>query len=336
MKRMAKKHRRDLRALLDVLRAYTHGTKVPASPFSHEATGRMVSGLPWHDPILGYGLAEKRTDGVTTGELSLRFYVRHKIPRGRLKSGWRIPRQLQIGTRPGESFRLTTDVIEMKTIPSMQRTVSAGDSISHRQDGEGTLGLVVTDGAGQRYLLTCSHVAAPPWAASGDAEDSPADGQTGGGLQAGTLFGWSRLDAAGENRLDAALVKPIADTSLQLTNSPLRLGASPAWSDVTPEQFNAVQNRSVSCYSQSGEKPGTIDSLANDIPFLYGPNSYRFFDVGGYNVNCEDGDSGAAVVDAETRQVYGLHFAGQEAQQKGYFILGTFIRDAFKVSIAPD
>src|SRR5262249_50737272 len=124
----------DWRTLIGVLRCCAYRRKPsPQMRRNQAALLRAVADLPWDDLVLGYALAEKKTGGAPAGVLAVRFYVPRKVSRTRLKSAWRIPRELRIASGNGKAqySALQTDVTELSRIPEAQRTVRPGDSIGH-------------------------------------------------------------------------------------------------------------------------------------------------------------------------------------------------------------
>jgi hypothetical protein len=290
------------------------------------------SQLWWNGIVVGYGLAEERTDHRPTGRLATRFYVTRKLPKARLKSPYLIPRWLRIRTsRKGKYVDLPTDVVEMRRLPAAQRTVEAGDSMGHVIGVRGTFGLSVRDGSGQTYALTCAHVAAPDFVENlqDTAVESPADSDGVAGPNVmGTVFSWTALDPVGFNTADAALVKPAA--GITLSNDALGLAPSPRFSTLTASQFAGMKKSAAIVQTQRGAVSAVVDSIANDLLFDFGRDFYRFTDVASYVASVEPGDSGSAVVDAVSRDVLGMHFAGSRADRLGYCILASTIVRAFR------
>lgn len=321
-------------AAIRELRRFT----TPQSSASPNESKRSVvnldrfSGLWWDSVVLGYGLAEERTDHRPTGRLAARFYVTHKLPKSRLKSVFRIPQTLRVSTsRHGRHVDLPTDVVELRRLPAAQRTVEAGDSMGNVIGVRGTFGLSVRDKSGQEYALTCAHVAAPEFVEEpeGTAVESPADSDGVAGPNVmGTVFTWTALDPTGLNTADAALVKPAS--GITLSNSALGLASPARLSTVTASQFAGMKKRAAIVQTQRGAVSAVLDSIANDLLFDFGRDLYRFTEVASYVANVQPGDSGSAVVDAVSRDVLGIHFAGSRADQLGYCILASTIASAFR------
>src|SRR4026208_882802 len=97
--------------------------------------------LWWNETLIGYGIAEKRSGGRNTELLCVRFYVRRKLPKQKLKSIFRIPPSVDISHGNGEPIPVVSDVVEVRRCPAAQRSVFAGDSIGHYIGLNGTLGL---------------------------------------------------------------------------------------------------------------------------------------------------------------------------------------------------
>ena len=296
------------------------------------------SQLWWHDVVVGYGVAEQRTDRRPTGKLSVRFYVTRKLPKSRLKSRYRIPSSLRVKTAKGRYVDVPTDVVELRRLPAAQRLIRAGESMGHFIGIRGTFGLAVKDSAGQTYALTCAHVAAPHWLdPADDVVESPADADGAAGPNAmGTVFSWTPPDSSILNTVDAALVRPA--NGITLSNEPLRLSSPPRFSMLTPSQFAGMKTRAAIVQTQRGAVSAVIDAIANDLPFDFGGRFFRFTDIVSYVASVENGDSGSAVVDAMSRDVLGLHFAGNRTDRLGYCIPASTILRAFEdleLTIAP-
>ena len=296
------------------------------------------SQLWWHDVVMGYGLAEERTDRRPTGRLSVRFYVNRKLPKSRLKSPHCIPSSLRVATARGRYADIPTDVVELPRLPAAQRTVNAGDSMGHVIGTFGTFGLAVRDAAGQVYALTCAHVVAPHFLnATGAAVESPADNSGDAGPNVmGKVFRFTGFVEAALNTADAALVKPASHVTL--SNASLGLSSPPRFSMLTPAQFAGMKNRTAIVQSHRGAVAAVIDSVANDLPFDFSGRFFRFTEVVSYIASVEPGDSGSAVVDAMSRDVLGLHFAGSRADRLGFCIPASTIVRAFSelgLTVAP-
>jgi len=285
--------------------------------------------LWWHDVVLGYGLAEKIADRRETGHLSVRLYVNRKLPKSKLKTAFRIPKTLLLRGLTDEAVTIKTDVVELNRIPVIHRTIYAGESMGHYIGMNGTFGLAVVDSAGRQYALTCAHVAAPYWLSpKGDPVESPADtdGKAGDNVM-GTLADWSVLDTSSINTADAALVQP--KDGVVLSNAHLQLGLVPRFANLTLSNFVAMKSRAVKIQSQRGTLDGVIDSVHNDLPFDFSGRYFRFGDIISYGAGVESGDSGSAVLDATSRDVLGLHFAGERAARIGYCIPARTILRTF-------
>src|SRR5437879_1694569 len=207
--------------VLPLLRACAGGPSPAKSLMDRHAKAlKALGGLLWNDSVLGYGIAEKRTGGIPSGQFSVRFYVRNKVAKSRLRSLWRIPPILQLSHKKSgmPPWKILTDVVSMPEIPRLQRLLSPGQSIGHFSGSEGAIGVVV-DGADGRFVLTCAHVAAPPIATAGDSIESPADNDKKPGPNTmGQLHAWFALDSANDNEIDAALIRPDPSPGIQLTN----------------------------------------------------------------------------------------------------------------------
>jgi hypothetical protein len=283
--------------------------------------------LWWNDVILGYALAEKESAGRPVNEVALRFFVTKKFPRTKLSLAERIPEYVQLENKDGECMKLVTDVVEIGRAPSLQRDVSSGEALGHFLGTNGTLGVNVEFGAGTA-ALTCAHVVAPVMAhALGDAVESPPDGDRKAGPNVmGRLVAAAPLSLTSANTVDAALVTP--GTGVTLTNQRLGLGPSPAFMNLTLAQFAQMRQRVIRVESQRGSLAGQLDSVHGSMKFDFGNRRLTFTNIFSYRLvsKTAGGDSGSAVVDATTRGILGLHFAGLE--QMGFGIPAQSILQA--------
>ncbi len=314
-----------------------HRFTAPLAERSYRRPARRVTNLErfaqlwWDSVVAGYGLAEQQTDHRPTGRLAARFYVMHKLPKSRLKSRYMIPASLRIATgRHGRFVDVPTDVVALPRLPAAQRVIDAGDSMGHFIGVRGTFGLAVKDSANHIYALTCAHVVAPDFIADplDDSVESPADDDHAAGPNVmGTVFKWTQLARVGLNTADAALVKPASGVTL--SNDALGLSAPPRFSALTAAQFAAFKKRAAIVQTHRGAVSAVIDSIANNLLFDFGGRFFRFTDVASYVASVEPGDSGSAVVDATSRDVIGLHFAGNRSDRLGYCIVASTIVRAF-------
>jgi len=259
----------------------------------------------------------------------LRVYVRRKVAKSRLAAGSGIPAKIEI-RRGGAQFTFVTDVVELRNDPEAHRVTGAMAAIgSFTGMTDGTLGLAVISQAGDKFALTCRHVVAL-WDRNpnGDAIESPPDPDGQAGVNTiGNVFSWTRLAPNTLHISDAALVSP--GTGITLSNEPLRLQAGAAFGNLTLGEFMAQPRVRVQTFTRRKVVNGTVGSMHNHFTVAFMGNRFHFQDV--VEVTYDDevmgGDSGAAVVQTNTRQVLGLHFAG--SGRTGYFVTAQSILQVF-------
>jgi hypothetical protein len=294
--------------LLSQLFPATGRSKLSAPTAARGAAGASASltVVPKGHNILGVGYGAKSTMGVSyPDEVSVRVYVRRKLPVSALSVAERVPADIN-GT--------PTDVIGVGDIQAYW-PCACGDSVGHKSITAGTIGAVVRKKSGdttKRYILSNNHVLANSNAcAMGDEilQPGPADGGT---LQASLLArldAWHAIDfAGGPNDIDAAIGEINTPANVQTTINTIGQIAAP--------NMNASLYQSVRKSGRTtGHTVGVILDVAATIKVSYGNNVAVFRDqlavsgVGG-NVFSAGGDSGSLVVDAVSKRPVGLLFAG--------------------------
>jgi len=293
-------------------------------------------GLPWGTSISGFAIAEKLSSHAQTNLLGLRIYVRRKVGASRLDNAIRIPPAVEV--RKGrDRILLPTDVVEMATNPIAQRELSATSSIgSFTGVTEGTFGLTVIDRNDRPFALTCSHVVLPWFRKKPqvdptyDAIESPADrdGQPGPNT-IGSLYTWTPLVPEYLHTCDAALVRP-ADGVI-LSNRALQLDTSVLGSS-NLSAFREIPRRRVQTFTRRKVLSGTVQSVHNTFPMTFLGKTFYFKRAVEvlYDDATFEGDSGAAVIQTNTRRVLGLHFAALAGTGTGYYIPIQEINAAFR------
>ncbi|HYP08118.1 MAG TPA: trypsin-like peptidase domain-containing protein [Bryobacteraceae bacterium] len=201
-----------------------------------------------------------------------------------------------------------------------QGTLHAGATISNPNGETGVAGIRVLDFGDRDYILTCAHVVAPPWDEREGAQiDTPAKAPGKAGESVfGSVHSWSRLRSGFTHPVDAALVKPFL--GVRLSNEFLRLPAAPHRVMPDLRQFLAAPGAPSQLKIQTARGPvtGTVRAFTSRS-FLLRNRPYHFADILEYEAQVHAGDSGSIVIDAQSRAVMGLHFAGIESRQ-GYCI----------------
>lgn len=274
----------------------------------------------WRSNILAIGVGEKSTDRQpVTGELCLKFFVREKLAKTRLRSAERIPAKLKLSSIRNA---LMTDIEEFPGMLATHsneifRPVRPGASIGHFRGSSGSVGLIVRRiGTAQPLLLSCSHVLALAGRAqAGDPIEQPADrDQVIGPNRVGMLTPWFTRITPGNfiNDVDAALAT--LDPGQAASASILDIGNPSGVSNLLP---NALSTLSTIHLQRSGAATGkqsgfitAVQALAPIRISVLGDRVATFRQLVIYRTRCSPGDSGAAVIDARNNTVVGIHVAG--------------------------
>ncbi len=288
-----------------VSRAYRAAVRKFLVPRHPRSTARHISAEPTHN-VIGIGVARKRIGKKDKRSLCIAFYVRKKLPLSRCLKGQRLPARFH---------GVPTDVIEAGT-PRL--TVRPGSLLvvpEDTMDNSGTLGAVVVDNRGRRYLLSNNHVLA-------NLNENPIghpilgpDMQT----PIAKLSAFVALDPNGPNEVDAAIARlndpDAAATALRKPPGPLA-NESP----VAARLGNEVCKRGAG----SGFTRGTIHSplAAERIEDEQG-DSLLIVDAivveDGDEAFSEAGDSGSLVVDLMAKRAVGLLIGRSEAETETSF-----------------
>lgn len=249
---------------------------------------------PSHN-VVGIGIARKRT-GIRDRAVGITFYVRHKITTDQLKQ-WPARHRL-----PKKILGVPTDVMEagepklLSNGAEPARPAHPGSQITVRQpngmDQFGTFGALVEDDAGRRYVLCNNHVLA-------NFDQNPPGIRV---FQPAPPFRFARLsitvpiDATFPNDTDCALANldsaTNADGRLPAPAGPLS-SAQPAGVD----HGTKVAKRG----AVTGSTKGIVHSpaFAVDLGGFKFENLIQIEDDGA--PFCDHGDSGALIVDRDTR-----------------------------------
>jgi hypothetical protein len=262
--------------------------------------------------VVGIGAGRKTTEGKETDTLSVTFYVKKKLPRSRIKSENLLPEILSSGKgRSVFTDVKETGVFRPSATPLVQATpIESGYSVGNIDGATGTMGAIVSKpGQTRRYLLSNAHVlanaglAAPGSNILYPGED---DGGNVGTNWVAILDEFVSLTPGGAyvNQVDAALAEILdsraGDLNLDIygAGSPIRVAS--------PEVDRMVMKRG----RTTGETIGQI----KDVDFHFSM-TYPGVGLCGFAAQTlctrftEDGDSGSLVVDQDTSNLVGLHFA---------------------------
>lgn len=296
------------KALLDALDLVSARTFQPESLSRVETTQVSRVRSIFEDPnIVGIGITEKISEKKKTGELSLCFYVVKKIPKSKMKSGNMVPPVLAVAGRTA----VFTDVQQIgKILPQIKKQKSplaSGFSVGNLVD-TGTLGAIVKKGK-QLFVLSNSHVLAKSGKGKiGDEIIFPGEADNGGNNQIiGKLSKISKFKPGADfiNTIDAALAAIDKEFHDDIDFS-IR-GASNPFKTAEPLRGMKIVTR--------GRTSGDTEGEVEDVHFRF-VTSYPGVGQVGFleQVKCtrysKPGDSGAIIVDKESKKIVGLHFAG--------------------------
>jgi hypothetical protein len=267
------------------------------------------------DPnLLGFAVAEKNVSGKSlANQFCLTFFVRRKLQESRLPGAARIPKRLTVRTL---GTTIPTDVRELRQMHVAHNGIRAGSSIGHVSGTSGTITLITKDlSTGAPLILSCSHVLARGgYAQEGDAVESPASPN---GTSLPNVIGhltdrFMVIDPQKYNTFDAALAQPI--NGIDFTNDIPGVGTPSGVLDLnqlTPEEAMnlPVEKFGARTSLQSGKITGLHATLQIRFPEL-GDRVVWFTDLVTHDLESEQGDSGAALIASQTRQIVGMHIAG--------------------------
>jgi len=265
--------------------------------------------------VVGVGIGEKESEGLLTGLMSVRLLVRVKYPKNMIASGSMLPPT--IGGLP-------VDVQETGTFRAFAGFPDPRVAITPAQPGcsigfefpdpglrmAGTLGAVVRDAAGKRYILSNNHVLA-------DESRLPAGApifQTGlldlpAGAVQRQIARLSKFIPFNQQalKIDCAIAEEV--TPNILSNQILYIGApkgtAPAKTNMAVHKFGRT----------TAYRAGTIRMVSTDVTVSYETGSFVFEDqiviVGANGAAFSDaGDSGSLILERESQMAVGLLFAG--------------------------
>ena len=269
---------------------------------AQDAAGQsQLSGIPLHSNIVGVGYGLKISGNTTVDDLSVRVYVRSKLPKSQIPNDEQVPEEIN-----GK----ITDVIPVYDLSAFARPVECGTSVGHFKITAGTLGCLVekVGGSGDIFVLSNNHVLANSNEASlGDDIFEP--GSVDGGTTAIaklTDFEPIQLDDK-VNFMDAAIAKVI--NKAEVKSSILTIGEVQQ-SPMSPALYQSVRKHG----RTTGHTVGIIMDIAADVRVRFGQKLANFEDQiaiqGANGLFSQGGDSGSLIVDAMTKRPVALLFAG--------------------------
>ncbi len=288
------------------------------------------------DPnILGFGVGPKLTQGAAPGEVCLVVFVRRKLPKARLRGLVAIPKHMMLQTL---GHKIRTDVQPWGGLP-VAHALSPGVSVGDVRGNSGTMTLAVKDRKTKApLLLSCSHVLALAGNGQvGDEIESPTNASSDTGPNVvGSLLRYTIIDRHSlSNAVDAAVASPL--DGVDLSNAIPGIGTPVGVRDLTLEGDAVINQVDVEGLGAvSGRLAGTIRNIHVTTPIVYhqladDPSVY-FVDLVQYDAVCQEGDSGAAVLDTSGEHlVVGMHIASSAAGLS-LFTHIRYVLDVLRVS----
>jgi hypothetical protein len=311
-------------------------------------TGKAFEGLtalaastrPTHN-VVGVGVGPKETDGQVSVGKCIRFYVERKVAEASIPREFIIPRTIR---------GVPTDVIETGRFHALalpiartrMRPAKGGCSVGFRFTGAkagyvmaGTMGTLVTNAAGKRFILSNNHVIAnenalplgspifqPGFLDNGD----PATDQI------AKLSKFVKIKASPAwNRVDAAIAE-LLQPSLAVRNILPSVGALKSTAPIPAAIGMKVHKHG----RTTGYRRGTVVDIAADVNITFDFGTARFADqiviVGQAGQSFSDsGDSGSLIVTRPGGRATGLLFAGSASHTIANHIADVL--SALKVSL---
>ncbi|HEX8140106.1 MAG TPA: hypothetical protein VF544_21265 [Pyrinomonadaceae bacterium] len=296
---------------------------------------------------VGVGVGEKVVDGLPTGILCVRIYVRAKFPSRQLLRRERLPKTtygLPVDVIETSTFRsLVTSVVPQPgtapppltvtnlTMPNPRtrfRPSRPGCSVSFAPAGSqptaGTYGALVQDADGF-YILSNNHILANKNRLpinSDIFQPGVLDDPNSTGNRIGSLSNFEPLVVGAPNRVDCAVARIPAGQAL---NEILHIGAPRS-------KGNATVGMNVHKFGRSTSyRVGQVEDIDADVTLNYGMGALRFDDqivISGLNGKAfaQRGDSGALVLERETQTV-GLLFGSGVNSSGQIFAVANHIND---------
>jgi hypothetical protein len=263
-----------------------------------------LAAIPLWSNIVGFGYGLKWTSSSVSAMEAVRVYVRTKLP---------LKEVAQQDVIPDEIEGTPTDVIAVGDITAaFPRPVPGGVSGGHRDITGGTLGCLVSRNGAGRFILSNNHVLANVNAAHvGD--DILEPGLSQGGAANPPIAHLSdsvplALNTTVQNLVDAAIAELIDPTAMA---ADIKVIGS-----VNPAPLEPASGMSVRKHgAMTLHRFGTIDDPNADIRVTYPGIGFAYFHqqftvLGtAEGAFADRGDSGALVVESQSKRPVGLLFA---------------------------
>lgn len=269
--------------------------------------------------VVGVGLGEKISDGVPTGTMSVKLFVRVKYPWNNISEDQRLPSSIAGMPTDVEEVGVFRPLAAMPD-PRVQYTpAQPGCSIGFEfpaAEGTmmaGTFGGVVADTDGNLYVLSNNHVLAhegrlalgSPIFQAGLLDLEPGAEKR----QIATLTAFKPYDTA-PLKVDAAIARALAPDSLsrEILFIGAPKGTGRAQIDMVVHKFGRTTSYTV----------GRVTSIATDATVTYETGDFTFLNQmiiqgSGGSAFSRAGDSGSLILDRRTNTAVGLLFAGSSS-----------------------
>ena len=291
----------------------------PPTAMSSRAALNPVAGPRADQNIVGVGIGEKISNGISTGVLAVKILVRVKYPKDAIPAADRLPDEIdglpvdieQVGT-----FRrfATAPATAMPNPRTRFRPARPGCSIgfedpAHQFTMAGTFGAVVNR-AGKTFVLSNNHVIADENRlplGSPIFQPGLLDGGNASRDRIANLSKFVALTTTGQNKVDCAIAevvkKSIVSRDVLFIGPPN--GKAAAAIDMQVHKFGRT----------TGYRAGRITSVETDVTVGYEMGNVQFSDqilIVGHNGQAfsASGDSGSLILERGTNRAVGLLFAG--------------------------
>lgn len=262
--------------------------------------------LRWPN-VVGVGIGRKLVGGEPQQGRSLRVYVKEKISAGNLGPEF-LPTALPLPPARGRDRgdqTVALDIVEVGEIKLCSRPLIIGEGCSRERPlhfDSGTMGAIVADQLGRRYLLSNNHVLADVNRPGGQVtEPSAKDGGTVPNDVIGTLERYVELLPLTPNRADAALalLRPGVDQGTLVKG----IGSitQVAW----PIPVESTRVRLFGHASQALLQGSIVDREVDSTLVNYKSMLAELRDLVMIDARAQEGDSGSLVV-TETGRAVGL------------------------------
>jgi hypothetical protein len=281
---------------------------------------KMVRNVVNAANVVAVGISEKVSDNTRTGTLAVTFYVAKKKPLKQLLGDETIPPALALDLTNGKM--VPTDIVEvgfpkLEPIPAalpnpqvQRKPIQPGFSVGHPKITAGTLGAIVRKNK-RLCILSNSHVLANSGKAKkGDKILYPGK-DDGGELATDTIaeledFIIFQLGGDFSNKADCAIAAILTEKLGEVEQEIFKLGLPTGI--VKPKRGMQV----VKVGRTTGETIGEVRDIHFRMQIEYPNNLGKlgFLDQVFCSRYSMGGDSGALVLEKETKKAVGLHFAG--------------------------